>query len=65
MLHPAEDRCVIDVQSSLAHHLLQISVTERITEVPAYTQQNNLGLEVTSFERLGGMHETGSSQFAE
>ena len=30
MLHPAEDRGVIDVQSSLAHHLLQISVTERI-----------------------------------
>ena len=56
---------VIDVQSPLAHHLLQVSVAERIPQVPADTQQNNLGLEVTPFERGGGMHEIGSTQFLE
>ena len=29
------------------------------------TEQNNLGLEVTPFERGGGIHEIGSSQFSE
>jgi hypothetical protein len=38
VLHPAVDRRVIDMQSPLAHHLLQISVTERIAEIPADTQ---------------------------
>ncbi len=32
LLHPAEDGGVIDVQSSLDHHFLQISVTERIPQ---------------------------------
>jgi hypothetical protein len=40
-------------------------VGERIPEVLADTQQNNLGLEVTPFERLGGIHEYRSSQFSE
>src|SRR5258706_8231905 len=64
-LHPAVDGGVIDMQSPLKHHLLQISVAERIPEVPADTQQNNLGLKVTPFERVGGIHEIGSSQFSE
>jgi beta-eliminating lyase len=53
------------MQSPLEHHLLQISVAKQIPEVPADTQQNNLGLEVTPFEWGGGMHEIGSSQFSE
>jgi len=65
VLHPAVDRRVINMQSSLAHHLLQILVTERIPEVPADTQQNNLGLEVTPFERCGGIHESNPSRFSE
>jgi hypothetical protein len=56
---------MIDMQSSLEHHLLQISVAERIPQVPADTEQNNLGLEVTPFERVGRIHESGSSQFSE
>src|SRR5258707_9723746 len=64
VLHPTIDRCMIDVQAPLEHHLFQISVAERIPEVPADTEQNDLGLEVAPFER-GGVHEIGSSQFSE
>src|SRR5258708_20451805 len=64
-LYPTVDRVLIDMQSPLAHHLLQISVAERIPEVPADTEQNNLSLEVTPFEWSGGIHEIGSSQFSE
>src|SRR5215471_19874022 len=53
------------MQSPLAHHLLQISVTERIPEISAGTEQNNLGLVVTPFERCDGTHESSSSQFSE
>src|SRR6266536_2452393 len=65
VLHPAIDGGVIDVQSSLEHHLLQIPVAQWIPEVPTDAQQNNLGLKVTPFERGGGIHEIGSSQFLE
>ncbi len=34
-------------------------------QVPAHTEQHDLGLEVTPFERGGGVHEIGSSQFSE
>ena len=61
----AVDHGVIDVQASLEHHLLQVAVAKRIPQIPADTQQNNLGLEVTPFECDGGMHEIGSSQFSE
>src|SRR5258708_7215608 len=37
-LYPAVDRGVIDMQSPLEHHLLYISVAERIPEVPADTE---------------------------
>jgi hypothetical protein len=52
VLHPAVDRGVIDVQSSLAHHLLQIPVAQWIPEVPADAEQNEISLEVTPFECL-------------
>src|ERR1700738_3412444 len=64
-LHPTIDRRVIDMQSPLAHHLLQIPITERISQIPADTEQNNLGLEVTPFERCEDIHESSSSQFSE
>jgi hypothetical protein len=61
MLHPTVDRGVIDVQAPLEHHLLKIPVAERIAKILAYAEQNNLRLEVTPFERAGGVHEIGSS----
>ncbi|HEY6406976.1 MAG TPA: hypothetical protein VIY29_05880 [Ktedonobacteraceae bacterium] len=56
---------MIVVQTPLEHHLFQVSVAERIPEIPADAEQNNLGLEVTPFERGGGIHEIGSSRFSE
>src|SRR5260370_2835039 len=61
----AVGRGVIDMQSARGQHFLQISVAERIAEVPAEKEQNNLSLEVTPFEWSGGIHEIGSSQFSE
>ncbi len=65
MLRIDKDRGVIDMQAPLDHHLLQISVAERIPQVPPDTEQNDLGLEVAPFERAGGVNEIGSSRFSE
>jgi hypothetical protein len=35
MLNPAVDRCMIDTEAALCHHLLQVPVAEGITQVPA------------------------------
>jgi hypothetical protein len=56
---------MIDVQSSLEHHLLQISVDERIPQVPPDAEQNDFGLEVTPFEWCDGIHESSSYQCSE
>src|SRR5260370_41707743 len=50
VLHPTIDRGVVHQESSLCHHFFQISVTKRITRIPADTQQNNLSFEETPFE---------------
>ncbi len=42
-LHPAVDRCVMDLQSAFPHHFLQIAVAERVAQVPPDTQENDLG----------------------
>ena len=51
-LHPAIDRGVIDVQTSFEHHLLQVAIAQSIPQVPAYAEQNDVGLEMTPFERI-------------
>src|SRR6266487_6091117 len=60
-LHPAIDRGVIDVQTPLPHHLFEIAVAERISKVPAYTEQNDVGFVMTPFERVLLVHEGNSS----
>jgi hypothetical protein len=61
----ATNRGVIDVQSSLAHHLLQIPLAELDTGGTSGHRANNLGLKVTPFERGRSVHEIGSSRFSE
>jgi hypothetical protein len=56
-LDPAVDRRVIDVQSSLGHHLFEIPIAERIAQVPTHAQKNDVGLEVTPFERVLFYHK--------
>ena len=51
VLHSAVDRGVIDVETALEHHFLQISIAERIAQIPAYAEQNNLSFNMTPFER--------------
>jgi hypothetical protein len=43
---------VIDVQTPFEHHLLQVAIAQRIPQVPANAEQNDLGLEMTPFERI-------------
>jgi hypothetical protein len=52
MLNPSIDRRMIDMQSSLHHHFLKVTVAQRITEIPPHTQENTVGLEVAPFERI-------------
>src|SRR5258708_38625452 len=55
-LHPPIDGGVVHRKSSFCHHLLQVPVAERIAEVPAHTEQNNLCLKMTPFERSLRFH---------
>jgi hypothetical protein len=47
---PASNRGVIDAQTTLYHHLFQISITERIAKIPPYAQHDHLILKVPSLE---------------
>ena len=51
-LDPAIDRRMINVQAPFEQHLFQIAVAQSISEVPADAQQNDVGLEMTPFERM-------------
>src|SRR6266568_1697324 len=64
-LVPTVDGGVIDLETSLEHDLFQISIAQWITKVPPDAEQNDLGLEVTPFERGKGIHKIGSSRFSE
>ena len=41
---------VIDTEPALQHHLFEVPITERITKIPAHTQENDISLEVAPFE---------------
>jgi len=49
-LNPAEERCVIDAQPALPHHLFPIARTQGIPKIATDTHENDLGLEVPPFE---------------
>jgi hypothetical protein len=51
-LDPTRDRGVIHTQSPFQHDFFEISVAERIAQIPANAQQKNVGLEVAPFERI-------------
>jgi hypothetical protein len=54
---------VIDMQPSLQHDFFQITGAERITKVPPYTEQNDVGLEVAPFKRVLLSHNASSFFF--
>jgi hypothetical protein len=50
------DRRVIDREAALIHHFFEISIAQTVTQIPAYTEENNLGLVVSPLERAGFNH---------
>src|SRR6266446_7051037 len=61
---PGRSSCGL-LQSPFPHHFFQISVTERVAQVPPDTQENDLSFEVTPFERVLLVHENNSSEVLE
>ncbi len=60
-LHPAVDGAMIDPESAFRHHLFHIAIAERVPQIPAHTQQDDLSLEMTPLERTLLLHEGNSS----
>lgn len=56
VLHPTLDRGVFDNDATLAHHLFQVPIAQRLAQVPAHTQEDDLAFEVPPFERVGLPH---------
>src|SRR5260221_3765286 len=61
VLDPAIDGRVIDMQSPFLHHLFQVAIAERIPQIPAHAEQNDLGFEMTPFEQAWIAHARNSS----
>src|SRR6266700_3699587 len=56
-LYPAKDGTMIHAQPSFDHHFFQIPIAERIAQVPAHAQKNDLSVEMTPFERVWLYHD--------
>ena len=63
LLNPAIDRGMVHVQTPLPHHLFQVAIAERISQVPADAEQNEVGFVMTPFERVLIVHVGNSSVF--
>ena len=48
---------MVDCEASLVHHLFEIAVAERIAQIPADTEQDDLTRITTPFERVRFAHE--------
>lgn len=51
-LYPAHDRCVGQGQSTLGHHLNQVTQAQLEAQVPADAQDDDLALEVPALEKI-------------
>src|SRR6266516_8024315 len=48
---------MIEVQATLPHHFLKISITQCIAQIPPHAQENDVCLEMTPFQRILTAHE--------
>jgi hypothetical protein len=48
--HPTIQRRVIDLNAALLHHLLELTIADRIGHVPPHAPQDHLPLEVATLE---------------
>ena len=56
-LHPAPDRCVIEIETALLQQLLDIAQRQRITKIPADRTKDESGFGLPPFEdRRSGYH---------
>ena len=51
MQNPAGNGGVIHCHPSFSHHLLQIAIAERVAEIPAHTENDDLVTEMASSEQ--------------
>lgn len=49
-LNPTIDTRVVDVHAALRHHLLQIPIAQRVSQIPADTGQDDVLFKSVSFE---------------
>src|SRR6516164_9984194 len=57
ILHPAPDRCVIDIETALLQQLLNIAQRERIAKIPPDGTKDDAGFGMPPFEdRRSGYH---------
>src|SRR5271165_5392951 len=57
ILHPAPDRCVIDIETTLLQQLLNIAQRERIAKIPPDGTKDDAGFGLAPFEDCGsGYH---------
>src|SRR6187549_3064947 len=46
--HPAIDRGMVDLDAPFFHHLLELTVADRICDVPAYAPEEDVPLEMAA-----------------
>ena len=65
-LHPTPDRDVIDVEVPLGHEFFQVPEAESKPEIPADTQDDDLGFKMSPFEQYWPvpLHEPQAYQIA-
>jgi len=50
MLNPAVNGNMIEMQTPLQQDLFEVSITQRIPQIPPHAQKNDVGLGMTPFE---------------
>src|SRR5205823_390870 len=48
--HPAIDRGMVDLDAPFFHHLLELTVADRICDVPAYAPEDDVPLKMAAFK---------------
>jgi hypothetical protein len=57
ILHPAPDRCVIDIETTLFQQLLNIAQRERIAKIPPDGTEDDAGFGLPPFEDCGSGYD--------
>ena len=48
--HPAIDRGMVDLDAPFFHHLLELTVADRICDVPAHAPEDDVPLKMAAFK---------------